>query len=123
MMKYTNSPSSHNNNSNRRSFNSNESSYFYPPERLVKNIEHGKTVKFLKNGDETFSGHQVVINSRKYRSFDYFLDDLSKTLNARFGAVRNIHTPVYGHKVRNLEEIEDGKTYVATGYMQFKKLK
>ena len=121
-MKFSNQNQNNSPPSNRKSFNSNDS-YFYPPQRLVKNLEYGKTVKFLRNGDDHYSGQKVVINSRKYRNFDYFLDDLSKTLNARFGAVRNIHTPLYGRRVNSLEEIEDGKTYVATGNMQFKKLK
>lgn len=85
-------------------------------------LEYGKTIKLLRNGDEFYRGQKVVINSRKYRYFDVFLDDLSDMMQARFGAVRNIHTPVHGHKVRSLEQIEDGKTYVAAGAGRFVKL-
>lgn len=85
-------------------------------------LEYGKTIKLLRNGDEFYRGQKVVINSRKYRYFDVFLDDLSDMMQARFGAVRNIHTPVHGHKVRSLDQIEDGKTYVAAGTGRFVKL-
>ena len=51
------------------------------------------------------------------------LDDLSNMLNARFGAVRSIYTPVNGHRVTDLENIEDGGTYVAGGAGRFRKLK
>lgn len=86
-------------------------------------LEYGKTIKLLRNGDEFYRGQKVVINSRKYRYFDVFLDDLSDMMQARFGAVRNIHTPIHGHKVKSLDQIEDGKTYVASGAGRFVKLK
>ena len=85
-------------------------------------LEYGKTIKLLRNGDEFYKGQKVVINSRKYRYFDVFLDDLSDMMQARFGAVRNIHTPIHGHKVKSLDQIEDGKTYVASGAGRFVKL-
>lgn len=86
-------------------------------------LEYGKTIRLLRNGDEFFRGQKVVINSRKYRYFDVFLDDISDNINARFGAVRNIHTPINGHKIKSLDQIEDGKTYVAAGSGRFVRLK
>ena len=83
-------------------------------------LEYGKTIKLLKNGDEFYRGHRCVINSRKYRYLDVFLDDIS---DKNFGAVRSIHTPVHGHKIKNLDEIENGKTYVAAANGRFIKLK
>lgn len=105
--------------------NKNDHSDIETYERNNKNLslEYGKTIKLLRNGDDYFAGQKVVINSRKYRYFDVFLDDLSNTLNARFGAVRNIHTPQHGHKVKSLDQIEDGKVYVASGLQKFKRLK
>lgn len=76
-----------------------------------------------RNGDEFFRGQKFVINSRKYRYYDVFLDDISDTMSANFGAVRNIYTPLHGHRVHSLEELEDGKTYVASGNGRFVKLK
>jgi len=86
-------------------------------------LEYGKTIKLLRNGDEFYKGHRMVINSRKYRYFDVFLDDVSDTMNANFGAVRSIHTPIHGHRVKSLNELEDGKTYVAAGGGRFVRLK
>jgi hypothetical protein len=86
-------------------------------------LEYGKAIKLLRNGDEFHTGQKVVINSRKYRYLDVLLDDLSNILNARFGAVRCIYTPVNGHRVTDLENIEDGGTYVAGGGGRFRKLK
>lgn len=79
--------------------------------------------KINRNGDEFYRGHKIVINSRKYRYFNVFLDDVSDSLNARFGAVRSIHTPINGHKIQSLDQIEDGKTYVAAGSGRFVRLK
>jgi hypothetical protein len=86
-------------------------------------LEYGKSIKLLRNGDEFYRGQKYVINSRKYRYFDVFLDDISDKMNAQFGAVRTIHTPVNGHRVKNLDEMEDGKTYVAAGSGRFIRLK
>ena len=86
-------------------------------------LEYGKTIKLLRNGDEFYRGHKMVINSRKYRYLDVFLDDISDHLQANFGAVRSIHTPINGHRIKNLEQIENGKTYVAAGNGRFIKLK
>jgi hypothetical protein len=86
-------------------------------------LEYGKSIKLLRNGDEFHTGQKIVINSRKYRYLDVLLDDLSNILNARFGAVRCIYTPVNGHRVTDLDNIEDGGTYVAGGGGRFRKLK
>lgn len=78
---------------------------------------------FDRNGDEFFRGQKFVINSRKYRYYDVFLDDISDTMSANFGAVRNIYTPHHGHRIHSLDELEDGKTYVAAGKGRFVRLK
>ena len=86
-------------------------------------LEYGKTIRLLRNGDEFYRGHKFVINSRKYRYFDVFMDDISNDLNANFGAIRKIHTPTGGHRIKSLDQMEDGKTYVAAGNSRFVKLK
>ena len=86
-------------------------------------LEYGKTIKLLRNGDEFYKGRKFVINSRKYRYFDVFMDDISDVLNSNFGAIRKIHTPVNGHRIRQLDQLEDGKTYVAAGNGRFIRLK
>lgn len=94
------------------------------PERTKNlSLEYGKTITLLRNGDEYFHGTKMVINSRKYRYYDVFLDDISNNINARFGAVRNVYTPQNGHRIKSLDEIEDGRVYVAGGPGKFKRLK
>jgi hypothetical protein len=110
-----------------RSDNKGENNYQDPALIGHKNqglsLEYGKTIRLLRNGDEFYRGHKFVINSRKYRYFDVFMDDISNDLNANFGAIRKIHTPVNGHRIRSLDELEDGKTYVASGNSRFVKIK
>jgi hypothetical protein len=112
----------HQNNQSHRNDSNNDLSSNQASQRGLS-LEYGKTIKLLRNGDEFFNGQKVVINSRKYRYFDVFLDDISHSINARFGAVRNIHTPIHGHRITSLDDIEDGKTYVAAGKGRFVKLK
>ena len=112
---------SHRNNNDSEFMKHNPNSDFQQQKSL--SLEYGKTIKLLRNGDEFYRGQKVVINSRKYRYFDVFLDDISDSMNAQFGAVRNIHTPMNGHKIKSLDQFEDGQTYVASGNGRFKRLK
>jgi hypothetical protein len=131
-----NSTSHLNNNNNNKNgsninVNHNENSHFMKYQNEPTDVSHhqrnlsleyGKTIKLLRNGDEFYRGQKLVINSRKYRYFDVLLDDISDSMNARFGAVRRIHTPTHGHPIKSLDQIEDGKTYVAAGTGRFVKL-
>jgi hypothetical protein len=63
-----------------------------------------------------------VISTRRYRYFDVFMDDISDTLNANFGAIRKIYT-VDGQVLDNLDTFEDGLIYVAAGTEKFIRLK
>jgi hypothetical protein len=112
---------SHRNNNDSEFMKHNPNADFQQQKSL--SLEYGKTIKLLRNGDEFYRGQKVVINSRKYRYFDVFLDDISDSMNAQFGAVRNIHTPLHGHKIKSLDQFEDGQTYVASGNGRFKRLK
>jgi hypothetical protein len=53
---------------------------------------------------------------------DVFLDDASQALHANFGAVRCIFTPKNGTRLHDISELEDHRTYVASGGERFKKL-
>ncbi|XP_026526062.1 lipoxygenase homology domain-containing protein 1 [Notechis scutatus] len=78
-----------------------------------------KRVCFYKSGDPQFNGIKMVVNSRSFRSFDALLDNLSKKVPLPFG-VRNITTPRGVHNINNLEDLEDGKSYICS---QQKKIK
>ncbi len=85
-------------------------------------IERGRAVKLMRNGDSFYPGRAFVINQRKYPMLDVFLDDASLALRANFGAVRCIYTPKNGTRLHDIAELEDHRTYVASGGERFKKL-
>nr|XP_020651634.1 lipoxygenase homology domain-containing protein 1-like isoform X1 [Pogona vitticeps]XP_020651635.1 lipoxygenase homology domain-containing protein 1-like isoform X1 [Pogona vitticeps]XP_020651636.1 lipoxygenase homology domain-containing protein 1-like isoform X1 [Pogona vitticeps] len=72
-----------------------------------------KRVCFYKSGDPQFNGVKMVVNSRSFKSFDALLDNLSKRVPLPFG-VRNITTPRGIHSISNLEDLEDGKSYICS---------
>ena len=82
----------------------------------------GKTIRLLRNGDPFYRGHKFVISTRRYRFFDVFMDDISDTLNANFGAIRKIYT-TDGLLLESLETFEDGQIYVAAGSEKFIRMK
>nr|XP_056710895.1 oxygen-regulated protein 1 [Euleptes europaea] len=78
-----------------------------------------KRICFYKSGDPQFNGVKMVVNSRSFKSFDALLDNLSKRVPLPFG-VRTITTPQGIHGITNLEDLEDGKSYICS---QQKKIK
>ncbi|NXF41750.1 RP1 protein, partial [Nyctibius bracteatus] len=72
-----------------------------------------KRICFYKSGDPQFNGIKMVINNRSYKTFDALLDSLSKRVPLPFG-VRNISTPKGRHNITNLEDLEDGKSYICS---------
>ncbi|KAK5849861.1 hypothetical protein PBY51_014160 [Eleginops maclovinus] len=72
-----------------------------------------KRVCFYKSGDPQFNGLHMVINNRTFKTFDALLDSLSKKVPLPFG-VRNITTPRGVHAVHNLDELQDGKSYICS---------
>ncbi|XP_051881198.1 doublecortin domain-containing protein 2 isoform X3 [Pristis pectinata] len=80
-----------------------------------------KSVIVYRNGDPFFTGRRFLIN-KQVSTFDTFLNQVTKGINAPFGAVRNIYTPKEGHRVFDLDELENGASYVAAGVEKFKTL-
>ncbi|NXQ88115.1 RP1 protein, partial [Nyctibius grandis] len=72
-----------------------------------------KRICFYKSGDPQFNGIKMVINNQSYKTFDALLDSLSKRVPLPFG-VRNISTPKGRHNITNLEDLEDGKSYICS---------
>ena len=81
-----------------------------------------KTVVVYRNGDAFYPGRRIVINPRQVSSFDSFLNNVTRGVEAYFGAVRNIYTPRQGHRILSLEILQHGEKYVAAGTERFKKL-
>ncbi|XP_039768465.1 oxygen-regulated protein 1 [Ornithorhynchus anatinus] len=72
-----------------------------------------KRICFYKSGDPQFNGIKMVVNHRSIKTFDALLDNLSRKIPLPFG-VRNISTPRGLHSITNLEELEDGKSYICS---------
>ncbi|KAI3367677.1 hypothetical protein L3Q82_026517 [Scortum barcoo] len=81
-----------------------------------------KTVVVYRNGDAFFPGRKVVVNPRQVTTFDNFLSQLTRGLEAPFGAVRKLYTPGEGRRVWGLDDLKHGSVYVAAGNEHFKKL-
>ncbi|XP_039994183.1 doublecortin domain-containing protein 2 isoform X2 [Xiphias gladius] len=81
-----------------------------------------RTIIVYRNGDAFFPGRKVVVNPRQASTFDSFLTSLTRGVEAPFGAVRKLHTPVQGREVQHLEDLKHGSAYVAAGKEQFRKL-
>ncbi|XP_026161359.1 doublecortin domain-containing protein 2 [Mastacembelus armatus] len=81
-----------------------------------------KTIIVYRNGDAFFPGRKIVVNPRQVSTFDNFLTSLTRSIEAPFGAVRKLYTPIQGRRVQDLDELTHGSAYVAGGNEQFKKL-
>ncbi|KAF4089884.1 hypothetical protein AMELA_G00043350 [Ameiurus melas] len=80
-----------------------------------------KSVLVYKNGDPFFSGRRFIVNQRQVSSMESFLNDVTVSIGAPL-AVRTLYTPRHGHRVPDLEHLQQGARYVAAGFERFKKL-
>ncbi|XP_077990099.1 doublecortin domain-containing protein 2-like [Glandiceps talaboti] len=80
-----------------------------------------KSIRVYKNGDNFYAGRKFVVNQKQIRNFDAFMSQVTLGIRAS-NAVRNIYTPVHGHRVGGLETLESGNAYVAGGVEKFKKI-
>ena len=80
-----------------------------------------KKCKFYVNGDTKFFGKQCVVNPKRTRNFDAFLQELTNNLKTT-RPIRNICTPVGGHRVKDLEDLVNNGNYVAVAGDKFKKV-
>ena len=81
-----------------------------------------KKIFLYRNGIDSQTPKMVVVNDRQIRDFTTFLNRATSGIKAPV-AVRNIYTPVGGHRIHKLQDLENGKYYVAGGGEHFKKLK
>ena len=90
-------------------------------ESVSKSTSGMKSVVFYKNGDKYFQGHHVIITQRKYRSFDSLLTELTRVTKLPHG-VRFLLTPTTGRRIDSLEELEDGKSYIASSFNKLRRI-
>jgi hypothetical protein len=81
--------------------------------------ERAHTIMLYVNGDPTFFGKKLLINRRRIRSWEAFLSAASEVTGG-LQAVREISTPENGTRVQNLDQLQDGASYVTITKGNFK---
>jgi hypothetical protein len=88
-------------------------------------LRRPRKVKFYCNGDRYFKGKRLFITPHRYLTFNDLLNDLTNKLPSSIPlpyGVRNVYTPVGGKKVKDIDDLQDGGTYVCGGFEPFKQI-
>lgn len=83
-------------------------------------VSSHRTITIYRNGDMHFAGRNFVVGPQ-FKSFDYLLDQITLRINSPWGAVRRLYNMDTGKAVRNLDDIENGETYVASKLEKYKR--
>lgn len=91
-----------------------------------RELPRPRKVRFFVNGDRFFQGKKLYITPHKYYNFNDLLNDLTgklpSSINLPYG-VRQIFTPVGGRRISDIDDLQDGETYVCAGFEGFKTIK
>ncbi|KAE8584352.1 hypothetical protein XENTR_v10020927 [Xenopus tropicalis] len=93
--------------------------------QALSNEKKAKKVRFYRNGDRYFKGIVYAVSSDRFRSFDALLADLTRSLSDNINlpqGVRFIYTIDGMNKIANMDELEEGESYVCSSDNFFKKL-
>ena len=93
------------------------------PENRYRDLRRPRRVRFFCNGDRFFQGKKLFITPHRYLTFNDLLADLTSKLPSAIQlpyGVRQIYTPLGGHRIRDIEELEDGSAYVCAGFEPFR---
>lgn len=87
-----------------------------------RNLRRPKRVVFFRNGERFFDGLHLRITPHRYLDFSHLLTDLTNKIPTYLNlpnGVRNIYTPVGGHRITDLEDLKDKGQYVCAGTESF----
>uniref|UniRef100_F7EUC1 Doublecortin domain-containing protein n=1 Tax=Monodelphis domestica TaxID=13616 RepID=F7EUC1_MONDO len=84
-------------------------------------ITPARTILVYRNGDEFYVGTKFVINRKRVPNIEALMTQLNDKLAVPFG-VRRLYTPCQGHRILELEQLQQGGKYVAAGRERFRKL-
>ncbi|OWF52900.1 serine/threonine-protein kinase DCLK1-like isoform X2 [Mizuhopecten yessoensis] len=83
-------------------------------------------VRFYRNGDKFFKGIVYAVSCERFRTLDSLLVDLTNSpvcdRNVLPNGVRHIFSTDGSHKVTNLDQLEEGESYVCASTELFKRL-
>ena len=95
-------------------------------EDKYRELRRPRKVTFYCNGDRYFKGKKLSITPHRYLTFNDLLNDLTDKLPTGVPlpyGVRQIYTPVAGKRVKDIEELQDGESYVCAGFEPFKSIR
>uniref|UniRef100_A0A0K0ERR7 non-specific serine/threonine protein kinase n=1 Tax=Strongyloides stercoralis TaxID=6248 RepID=A0A0K0ERR7_STRER len=84
-----------------------------------------RRVRFYRNGDPFFNGVVLAISSERFRSLTVLIEELNRILSTSASlpaGVRNIFTTDGTFKITDVEELEDGCSYVCSSVDSIKLL-
>merc|ERR1712166_822183 len=82
--------------------------------------KQARKVRIYRNGDGFFNGRQMAINPRGTANLDVFFDQITNSMQN--GPVHRLYTPQNGTRIKDLSELENGKSYVASRKQRFKRM-
>ncbi|WAR06680.1 DCX-like protein [Mya arenaria] len=112
----------------RRAFNFNTVSQAHRDvvDDRYRDLRRPRKVRFFVNGDRYFKGKKLYITPHRYFNFNDLLNDLTGKLPSNLSlpyGVRQIFTPSSGHRVVDIEDLQDGRSYVCAGFEGYKPIK
>eukprot|EP01102_Stenamoeba_stenopodia_P000844 TRINITY_DN10794_c0_g1_i1.p2 TRINITY_DN10794_c0_g1~~TRINITY_DN10794_c0_g1_i1.p2 ORF type:complete len:270 (-),score=65.42 TRINITY_DN10794_c0_g1_i1:1118-1927(-) len=87
-------------------------------EKFGVQAEKAKVILCFRNGDKHHAGERMTVSSKKYKTYDQLLTDMTKTVKPVTGAIRKVCT-ADGKTIKSMDDIEDGKSYVCCGAEPF----
>ncbi|XP_063776645.1 serine/threonine-protein kinase DCLK2 isoform X2 [Pseudophryne corroboree] len=84
-----------------------------------------KKVRFYRNGDRYFKGLPYAVSSERFGSFDALLMELTRSLSDNVSlpqGVRCIYTLDGNRKITNLEDLQEGESYVCASNESYRKV-